>query len=195
VAGEPTARASSTHSGRREARCRAVTNGPLERIAIMDAEPTLVPQLPTITAAELLAARVEALVEEIETIIPALETLHPSKAGHARAAHTVSRDFLSAMIAAVEQEPDWRQLGLFDAEEARKVLQFNDAFRPVAQRIVTLARRLNLTMATRKAKIAVGAMNTYMMAKRYARRRGNAAMRARLEKLRLLLGRKNGRSG
>ena len=74
------------------------------------------------------------------------------------------------------------------------VLQFNDAFRPVARRLVTLARRLNFTMASRKAKIVIGAMNTYMMAKRFARKPANAAMGAPVDKLRHLLGRKNGRS-
>jgi hypothetical protein len=64
----------------------------------------------------------------------------------------------------------------------------------VARRLVTLARRLNFTMAPRKAKIAIGAMNTYMLAKRFARKPANAVMGAHLDKLRHLLGRKNGRS-
>jgi len=98
------------------------------------------------------------------------------------------------MIADIGHEPDWKSLGLFDADEAQAVLQFNDAFRPVARRLMTLARRINFTMASRKAKIAIGAMNTYMMAKRFARKPANAEMGAHLDKLRRLLGRKNGRS-
>jgi hypothetical protein len=167
----------------------------------MNADPTLAPSPPaeerpshTITAADLLAARVDGLIDEIEAIIPDLETPHPSRSGNARAARTVSRAFILAMIADIEHEPDWQSLGLFDAEEAQAVLQFNDAFRPVARRLVTLARRINFTMASRNAKIAIGAMNTYMMAKRFARKPANAAMGAHLDKLRRLLGRKNGRS-
>jgi hypothetical protein len=149
------------------------------------------PKSPTVTAAERLAARVDALIDEIEAIIPDLETPHPAKAGGARAARTVSRDFLLAMIASVENEPEWRRLGFFDPEVAQAVLQFNDAFRPVARRLVILARRINFTRASRRAKISVAAMNTYMMVKRFARRPANAAMRASVDHLRRLLGRKN----
>lgn len=162
--------------------------------AVAPSSPTEERSSPTITAAELLAARVDALIDEIEAIIPDLETPHPSRSGNARAARTVSRAFILAMIADIGHEPDWQSLGLFDAEEAQAVLQFNDAFRPVARRLVMLARRLNFTMASRKAKIAIGAMNTYMMARRFARKPANAAMGASVDRLRHLLGRKNSRS-
>jgi len=173
----------------------------MKRTAIMSAEPTPAPSppaeerpSPTITAADRLAARVDALIDEIEAIIPGLETPHPSRSGNARAARTVSRAFLLAMIGYIGDEPDWQSLGFFDADDAQGVLQFNDAFRPVARRLITLARRLNFTMASRQAKIAIGAMNTYMMAQRFARRPANAAMGAPVDNLRRLLGRKNGRS-
>ncbi|HKS21617.1 MAG TPA: hypothetical protein VJZ76_02375 [Thermoanaerobaculia bacterium] len=149
---------------------------------------------PTITAADRLAARVEALLGRIEAIVPGLETPHPAKSGDARAARTVSRPFIQSMIAGVEDHPDWEELGFFDPAEAQAALQFDDAFKPVARRLIMLAAKINFTIASRKAKVAIGAMNTYMMARRFARRRVNAAMSLRVEMLRRELGRKNGRS-
>jgi hypothetical protein len=167
----------------------------------MDAEPMLTPPpateerpLPTITDAERLAAKVGALIDEIEAIIPDLEAPHPRKSGHGRAARTVSRAFILMMLAAIEDEPDWQSLGYFDPEQARAVMQFIDAFRPVARRLAMLAAKLNFTMASRKANIAIAAMNTYRTAKCYARNLKNAAMGAPVNQLRHALGRKNGRS-
>jgi hypothetical protein len=82
----------------------------------------------------------------------------------------------------------------FDPEQARAVMQFIDAFRLVARRLAMLAAKLNFTMASRKAKIGIAAMNTYMIAKRHARNLKNAAVGAPVNQLRHALGRKNGRS-
>jgi hypothetical protein len=150
------------------------------------------PVSPTITEAERLASRIDALIDSIEALLPTLERPHPKTGGNARAARTVPREFVETMIGMIGDEPDWQRLGFFDAAGAQATLQFADAFRPVSRRLVILAARLNFTVASRTATIAIAAMNTYMMAKRYARRPTHEATVSRIAKLRAALGRRNG---
>jgi hypothetical protein len=138
-----------------------------------------------------IAADVNRLIDEIIATIPDLESPHPLNSKDARAARTVSRDFLIRLIDATEELPDLEEFGFLHPEEAREVLQFIDAFRPIADRLEVLLKTLKHTMAARKAKIAIAAMNTYMMAKRYARKRQNAALSPHVENLRHALGRTN----
>jgi hypothetical protein len=138
-----------------------------------------------------IAGDVNRLLDEIIETIPDLDTPHPLNSKDARAARTVSRDFLVRLIHATEELPDLEDFGFLRPEEAREVLQFIDAFRPIADRLAVLLKTLNHTMAARKAKIAIAAMNTYMMAKRYARRPQNAALSLHVERLRQALGRTN----
>jgi hypothetical protein len=148
---------------------------------------------PTVTAAEGLATEVAEAIEAIAAHIPGLEAPHPSTAKRVRGARTVSREFLVSMIAAVEGSPDLQTAGTFDPEEARATLQFNDAFRSIADRLAALLASVNYTMESRKAKIARDAMTTYAIAKALARDPGGAALVPHLETLRRDLGRKTGR--
>jgi hypothetical protein len=149
---------------------------------------------PTVTAAEELAARIGDAIDALAALIPRLEAPHPSTASHVRGARTVSREFITSMIAAVEARPEVRILGTFDTDEARDALQFRDAFRPIADRLATLLASLNYTMAARNAKVAAEAMRTYDIMKGMARDAGGAPLVEHLEVLRRDLGRKNGAS-
>jgi hypothetical protein len=149
---------------------------------------------PTVTADERRAAKVIEALWVIEELVPELEVPHPSKSGRARGARTVTRRFIASMSVAVEDAEELQRLGRFDPDEARAVFQFNDAFRPVADRMAVLLATLNHTMESRKAKVAGAALDTYAAAKRYARNR-RSKLTLHVERLRRDLGRKNGTSG
>lgn len=163
---------------------------------MMDTQLRLLPPLdypsPTVTAAEELAAEIGEAIDSLAARIPRLEAPHPSTATHVRGARTVSRGFLTSMIAAVEARPELQSLGTFDTDEARDTLQFRDAFRPIADRVAMLLASLNYTMAARQAKVAANAMRTYEIMKALARDAGGAPLVEHLEVLRRDLGRKNG---
>jgi hypothetical protein len=148
---------------------------------------------PTITAAEQLAATIVEQIESLAAQIPRLEPPHRSTADRVRAANSVSPDFIQSMIAAVEARPELQRLGTFDVNDAREMLQFNDAFRSVVDCVSLLLSSIRHTMRLRKARVVFAAMRTYAIAKGLARDPGGAALIAHLENLRRDLGRKTGR--
>jgi hypothetical protein len=148
---------------------------------------------PTITAAEQLAATIVEQINSLAAQIPRLEPPHRSTADRVRAANSVSREFIQSMIAAVEARPELQRVGTFDVDDAREMLQFNEAFRPVADCVSLLLSSIRHTMRLRKAKVVFAAMRTYAIAKGMARDPRGAELTAHLENLRRDLGRKSGR--
>src|SRR5437773_899710 len=144
--------------------------------------------LPTVTAAERLAAELAEEMEALLRRIGGLEAPHPSTARRVRGARTVSREFLSSMITAVEESPELQALGTFDPEEARATLQFNDAFRLFADQMAALLASIRYTMESRKANIATGALNTYAVMKGLARDQRAAHLRPHVANLNRDLG-------
>lgn len=110
-----------------------------------------------------------------------------------RAANSVSPDFIQSMIAAVEARPELQRVGTFDVDDAREMLQFNEAFRSVADCVSLLLSSIRHTMRLRKAKVVFAAMRTYAIARGLARDPRGAKLTAHLENLRRDLGRKTGR--
>jgi hypothetical protein len=173
------------------------TNGSLNaKFDPMDTQLRLVPLLagltPTITASDRLAAEIAEAIDAIAERIPRLERPHPSSASRVRGARTVSREFIESMIAAVESQPELRAVNTFDVDEARQMLQFNDAFRHVVDRLAALTASVSHTIEWRKAKVVVAALRTYEIAKGLARDPDSAALAGHLENLRRDLGRTNG---
>jgi hypothetical protein len=123
-----------------------------------------------------------------------LQSPHPETAGRVRGGRTVSREFVLALIAAIEARPELRELNLFDCNAAHEVLQANDATRVVADRLAMLLASVNYTMEARWAKIAHAALQTYRHASVLASLPENAALAAHIEILRRHLGRSH-RSG
>ena len=148
---------------------------------------------PTVTAAERLAAVLEA-IDAIAGRMSWLEAPHRSTAAHARGARTVSRQFITAMVAAVEVSPELRKLGTFDTDAAVAVLQLVDAFRPVTQRLAMLLAAINYTTESRRAKVVADALKTHAIAKGLARDSEETALVGHLRNLRRSLRRRN-RSG
>jgi hypothetical protein len=162
----------------------------------MDTQLRLVPALdapapatPTITASDRLAGEI---AEAIAGRIPRLARPHPSTASRVGGARTVSREFIESMIAAVESQPELRAVNTFDVDEAREMLQFNDAFRHVVDRLEALTASVSHTIEWRKAKVVFAALRTYEIAKGLARDPDSAALAGHLENLRRDLGRTNG---
>lgn len=147
---------------------------------------------PTVTSADLVAESVFELIEAIAARIPGLETPHMTTRPGVRSARTVSREAVLSMIAAVEDQRVLQALGTFDVNEARAMLQFNAALRPVLRRLQDLTDRLSFTMEAKKARVVVSLLQTYHVAKGLARTRDGAPLVHFLEVMRRDLSRKNG---
>jgi hypothetical protein len=146
------------------------------------------PSLPATNAAEKLAANVLTALALIADRME-LQSPHPETARRVRGARTVSREFVIALIAAVEARPELQALETFDINEAREVLQSNDSVRTVADRLAMLLSSVNYTMEARWAKIAHAALDTYRLASAMAFDPANGALAAHVEILRRHLGR------
>ena len=145
---------------------------------------------PTITSAALLAAEIFEAIEGIIARIGRLESAHPMTAPFVRGGRTVSDDAIISMIAAVQQEPVLAQLGTFDVDDARAMMQFNESFRHVLDRINALASSVSFTMEAWKARIVFDLFRTYDIMKGLARHPDHADLGAHVEILRREIGRK-----
>ena len=119
-----------------------------------------------------------------------LESPHPSSAKKVRGARMVPRDFIVDMIAAVETMPEFQAIGTFDAAEARAMLEFSDANRPVAERLSRLLASINYTIEARWSKVVAAALLTLSLASIQAKSPDKADLAARVASLSKTLGRK-----
>jgi hypothetical protein len=122
-----------------------------------------------------------------------LEHPHPSTARSVRAARTVPREFVVSTIESVDALPDLEKLGTLDTDEARQVLEKNEALRVLTQRVEMFLAAANYTIESRWSKLVSAAMVTYSIASIKAQDPANAEMAAHVEVLRRHLGRKGGK--
>ena len=150
--------------------------------------------VPALRSADELAAKVINVMDMIAERME-LETPHPSTRSRVRGGRTVPREFVVALIAAVESMPEMRAFDTFDPAEAREVLQDQDAYRQVAEHTNRLLASINYTIESRWAKVAAAAMLTFTMARIAARNPDETKLAAVVESLRKLLGRKGKGTG
>src|SRR3954451_20031596 len=102
----------------------------MRRLIMAEVIPFVVQETTTVTEMEKIAERVRAAVDAVAELIPRLESPHPITRKGVRAHRTVPREFIAAMIAAVEQLEQLQVVDKFDTGDARETLQFLDAFVP-----------------------------------------------------------------
>ncbi len=147
----------------------------------------------TVTNAERAAANVRKALNATTASIPGLMRPHPATSRSIRGHRTVPRDFLRSMINVVEQTEVLQAAGTFDTAEASAALQFEAAFRPVADDVARLLASLTYTIDAKLAAVAAKALQTYAVAKGFARDPRNRSLIIRLRQLQRDLGRKGPR--
>jgi hypothetical protein len=159
--------------------------------ALADQETTaLVP----VAVAEV-ATKMVAAIDLITALIPDLRKPHPATKKQVRGARTVSRDVIVAIVAMVESCGVLQSPELVDTERAHEVLQFDDGFRVLDQRIEMLRAQVSYTVEARWAELVAQAMDAYHMAKRYAKDPLYPEVAQHVATIRGLLDRKNGTTG
>jgi len=150
------------------------------------------PPGPFLTAFEQLAARIVDGINELETLLPEIELPLPRYKRSVRGARTVSIDFIESMIAATDGSQPLQALGALDTWDARAMLQFRAAFRPVALRAIAFGNQINYGIEAWKARVARRSLIAYGMLKQIAGPGSLNEGSSRVATLRHRLGRKNG---
>jgi hypothetical protein len=154
-----------------------------------DGTPTTTPS-PTTTRYQELANQFSAQLDELLAIIPNMEASHVSIATFVRSHLNVPTEFLATAIAAVEQTPELDAVGKLNVVAARDTLQFIEAFRPIHDKIVSVANRLKFTLNSRRATLAADSLQIYNIAKGVARDPASADVAAHVANMKRDLGRR-----
>lgn len=147
-----------------------------------------------VTVAEL-TTKMIAAIDLLAALIPDLRKPHPVTKKKVRGARTVPRDALVAIVAMVEASRVLQSPQLVDIDRAHEVLQFDDGFRVLDQRIEMLRAQVSYTVEARWAELVTEAMDAYHMAKRYAKDPRYPELAQHVAIIRGHLDRKNGTTG
>lgn len=142
-----------------------------------------------------LTTKMIAAIDLLAALIPDLRKPHPETKKRVRGARTVPRDAIVAIVAMVESSRMLQSLRLVDIDRAHEVLQFDDGFRVLDQRIEMLRAQVSYTVEARWAELVTEAMDAYHMAKRYAKDPSNPELAQHVATIRGHLDRKNGTTG
>jgi len=132
------------------------------------AEPAT-PPTPTPTHYEQVAQDLSKVIDEMLALIPTFVEPHPTTKVFVNSHQSVSNEFIASTIAAVEASPELQSLNRFDVKEARDILQFISAFRPMMDKLTATAKNLQFTINSRRANIGNDALRVYGVAKQVAR--------------------------
>ncbi|HEY0142812.1 MAG TPA: hypothetical protein VGF48_18065 [Thermoanaerobaculia bacterium] len=91
----------------------------------------------------------------------------------------------------VESSPALQQLKLIDTEHAHEVLEYDDNFRLLDERIDRLRRQVRYTVEARWAEVASQAMKAYLMARALAESRSHPDLAAHVATIKRHLDRRN----
>jgi hypothetical protein len=156
--------------------------------ALTNGEPaTLAP-----VALEEVSTKIVAAIDLIASLIPDLRRPHPSTEKKVRGGRTVPREAVLAIIAMIEAEGAIREMNLLDPEHGREVVELDDGYRLLDERLERLRRQVRYTVEARWAEVATGAMDAYMMAKKLARQPRYAGLAAHVAIIGRHLDRSNG---
>lgn len=147
---------------------------------------TLVP-----VAVDEVSTKIVAAIDLIASLIPDLRTPHPLTAKKVRGGRTVPREAVLAVIAMVESSAVIRSMNLFDPQHGREVVELDDGYRVLDERLERLRRQVRYTVEARWAEVASTAMDAYMMAKKLARQPRYADLAAHVAIIGRHLGRSN----
>ena len=165
---------------------------PAQVISALAAEETM--SYAPVAVAEL-TTKVIAAIDLIAALIPDLRKPHPETKKQVRGARTVPREAIVAIVAMVESSRVLQSPQLVDIDRAHEVLQFDDGFRVLDQRIEMLRAQVSFTVEARWAELVTEAMAAYYMAKRYAKNPRYPELAQHIATIRGHLDRKNGTTG
>lgn len=131
-------------------------------------DPATVPT-PTATHYQQVADRMSAALAQAIALMPELQGEQPSTSKFVRTKQNVPIPFIETVTASVTASPELQGLKRFDVQNARDVVQYWQAFRPVYDQMIAFARSLKFSIDVRRAPVARDALQVYHIAKGVAR--------------------------
>lgn len=123
---------------------------------------------PTVTHFQEVAGEFMKALDALVSALPPLEVSHATTANFVRTHQNVPALFVDTVIQAVEQLPELQGVGALDPEAWRAAVQFVDAFRPVADKVMALGARLHFTVDSKWATVSSQCLQMYGIAKEAA---------------------------
>lgn len=154
--------------------------------AAADNEP--VPPTPVTTPYQKIAAQLGTAIKETVVQIPGYNDDLSDIAKRVR--RPVSTEFLGMTVAAVDASSELQGVNQLDTIACRDTLQFSQAFQPLIDQILGVARRVDLLIRVRESKAGRGALGIYNIAQRVALNPNNTHVAVHVENLRAELRRK-----
>jgi len=107
-----------------------------------------------------------------------------------KARRQVTSDFISMTVTAVEASEELTGVKQLDPLKTRDSEQFSDAFQPLADLLISVARRLELMIKAKDLKAGRGALAIYSIAQRLAQNPNNTHLAVHVANLKAELNRK-----
>jgi hypothetical protein len=151
------------------------------------AEPVPLPA-PVITPYQKIAAQLGTAINDTVVQIPGYNDDLSNIARRLR--RPVSTEFVGMTVAAVDASPELQGVNQLDTTDCRDTLQFSQAFQPLIDQILGVARRVELLIRVREAKAGRSALGIYNIAQRVALNPNNTHVKVHVENLKAELRRK-----
>ena len=143
---------------------------------------------PTTTFYQQLASKIASAVLETAAQIPGYSDDMFYTASTAR--RVASRKFVEMALSAVQSSEELTGVRQLDAAQVQDDLQFAQAFQPLADVLIGVAKRLGLMIRVKEAKTGRNALGSYNIAKRVALNPNNTQLAVHVENLKAELKRK-----
>ena len=121
--------------------------------------------------------------------VPHFEQRHESSEAFVFAHAGIPGDFVNSTVATVHENPGFQRFATVDVTEGRNGMQYIDAYRPIADKLVAQGRDLHYTLDAIFAALASNSLDTYAIAKRVVRNPENAALTQHVARMKHTLGR------
>ena len=159
-----------------------------EQITITIQPPADAP--PTVTHYQQFAAELMTALDQILSITPKLDEAEASGRKVAASRLSAPEEFIATVVAAVEQLPELAAAKKLDPVATRDKLQYIAAVKPVFDKIVTVAKRLNFTLLYLKDSMGGESLQVYRIARQHASDNRSPVMAAHVANMKRALAKK-----
>jgi len=147
------------------------------------------PPTPVITPYQKIAAQLSTAINDTVAQIPGYNDDLSTIARNLR--RRVPPGFVGMTMAAVDASPELQGVNQLDTNDCRDDMQFSQAFQPMTDLFLSVARRMGLLIRVRDVRSGRSALAIYNIAKRVSMNPNNTHLVVHVENLRAFLRHKN----
>jgi hypothetical protein len=126
---------------------------------------------------EALALQLISLIQQFEALVPGFQPHDSTDIYRVAAAARYGSELIPPAITAFTSFAPAAERNIFDTDRAKAAIQFRDALRPVAHRLLALHDGLEFTIDSQLADAGTEALHAYAWAKSFAKSPNGAGLR------------------